>query len=1221
MPHRFLLSAALLACFALGIPAARAAAQQTDVIRGRVTNGEGLALPNVRVTATSIPGNVTREARTSNTGNYQIVFPDGTGDYMMGFALIGYIYRQGQVKRLADEDVLVANVALDVVPLDTVSVVASVQRRVNRNSETPDVGGTEREIDPAGLTADQLGDVAAMAASLPGVLLVPGIEGNPDAFSVLGLDPSQNSITLNGLPIGPDGLPRDASVSTSLATSPYDASRGGFSGANFNISTGGGSNFRTRGTSLVLNAPQLQWTDRAGRALGNEYANVSVGGRMSGPIVYNKSFYNVSYQLGRQSRDNQSLLTTNPVGLVTAGIAPDSVARLTSILQNNGVPGWSGLERSSRLSDNGSLLGSVTVSPPSSTSGQSVGFTARANWSRQSPVFGSPMSFASASGDRTGWSGGVQARHSAYLKMVLTETSAGLNLSRNTGNPYLDFPAARVRVTSTLPDASGVQSLTFGGNPSLSSSSRSTSASLQNTLSWFDDDNKHRVKLTSALSYSGSTQDPSSNLLGTFTFNSLEDLEAGIPESFTRTLSVPRRDLSRYGASIALGDSYRRTQDLQLQYGVRVDATRHGQRPEFNPAVLAAFARRNDRVPTPMAISPRVGFSWTVGETNEIRAFFGQARRPRAVIRGGIGFFASAASGIGGALENTGLPSGTQRIMCVGPAVPSPDWTGYTADPTTIPEQCADGSAGSVFSNSAPNVTLYAPDFTPPRSVRSNLSWNGQVLDGRFRATIEGTYAVNLNQRRAVDLNFDGVPRFTLDVENRPVFVDTSSIVAGTGSIAARDARISDAFARVSEVRSDLRSRTAQLSLRLSPISRRSRSFGWSGAYTFTDVRQQVSGFSSTAGNPLAVEWARSSQGPHQVSYNLSYRFFDAVHVSWSGQFRSGGSYTPMVSGDVNGDGYNNDRAFIHDGATAGDSALRAGMSQLMSSRGGAVRRCLESQVGQIAARNSCRAPWSSTASLNLTLDRAKFRMPQRASVSFSLSNPLGAADLLVNGSQSLRGWGATPAPDATLLYVRGFDAQTRSYQYEVNPRFGETRPRFMTLRSPVVLTISARFDLGATRERQMVEGMLERGRTRPGTRLRERQFRTSIVDNIPYPMWSLLLQQDTLKLTTLQADSLAVMNRSFAYRSDSIWASVASHYAALGGAYDFEDAYARFLRARRAQIDLLMTFIPAVNALLTPEQRRRLPPSIVNGLDPRYLRSIRDGTNSFVSVDGFDRR
>jgi len=93
----------------LGLLVAHPAAAQTDVIRGRVTTVDGTALGNVRVTATSIPGNVTRETRTNARGQYQIAFPGGQGDYIMGFALVGYNFRQFEIKRTADQDVLVAD--------------------------------------------------------------------------------------------------------------------------------------------------------------------------------------------------------------------------------------------------------------------------------------------------------------------------------------------------------------------------------------------------------------------------------------------------------------------------------------------------------------------------------------------------------------------------------------------------------------------------------------------------------------------------------------------------------------------------------------------------------------------------------------------------------------------------------------------------------------------------------------------------------------------------------------------------------------------------------------------------------------------------------------------------------------------------------------------------------------------------------------------------------
>ena len=1191
-------------------------AAQTDVIRGRVTGVEGEPLMGVRVTATSIPGNVTRQAHTNQAGNYQIVFPGGTGDYMMGYAIVGYGYRQMQIKRLADEAVLVADARLSPVQLDSIMVAVAVQQRVSRNQEVPDVSGTERPITSDMFPSELQGNIAAMAASLPGVTLVPGLDGSADQFSVFGLDPDQNSVTLNGMEAGLGNLPRDAAVSSSLTTSPFDVGRGGFSAGNFNVTSRPGSNFQSRGMSLVMTGPPVQWTDDAARALGNDYTNISLGGMASGPIRMNKAFYNVSYQLGRQSRDNGTLLNTSALGLQTAGIAMDSVSRFLDILQGNRIPAAVGEPRSSAVSDNGSLFASFDFSPPTSSSGQSIGLTLNGNWSRQSPVGADRLALESAAGDRTNWGGGVQATHSAYMGMVLSETSAGINTSRNYGDPYLELPGGRVRVNSDLDDGgNGVQTLTFGGNQGMGSSSSSLTGTFQNNLSWFDNDNRHRIKLTSELSYSGNTQEQASNLLGSFFFNSLEDFEAGRPASFTRTLTEERRSTGQLSTALALGDSWRWSPDLQLQYGLRLDYSRYTRTPAYNTLVETIFDRRNDRVPAPVSISPRIGFSWTVGRAQEINMFEGAARRPRAVIRGGIGVFTNNLSSgqIGGALSNTGLPGGAQYINCVGPAVPLPDWSGYADDPATVPDRCADGTSGTVFSSTVPNVTLFASDYAPTRTVRSNLSWSGSVIDSRFSLNVEGTYSLNLNQQRSLDLNFDAIRRFDLGDDGRPVYVATSSIVPATGAIASRDARVSQDFNRVTEMRSDLESRTAQLSLRLSPVPRGPTRFGWSLAYTYSHIREQVSGFSSTAGDPLTIEWARASQGPHQINYSLRYRFFDAVDVSWNGSFRSGNAFTPMVAGDINGDGYANDRAFVFSPLSASDPTVASGMSELLEHASGATRECLEKQVGQIAARNSCRGPWSSNASLGITLDRAKFRMPQRASVTFSVTNPLGGADLLLNGSDNLKGWGQSAAPDQSLLYVRGYDATTQRYQYEVNQRFGATRPQFMTLRQPVILTASVRLDLGPSRERQMLSQQLRSGRTMPGQRFPEQMFR-AMGASLPNPMSTILRQQDSLRLNTVQADSIAAMNRRYTYRTDSLWRPVARGFTDLPDHFDEGAAYATYLRARRTQVDMLAELATAVRQLLTSEQRRKLPSGLVNYLDPRYLEFIRDGNLMYVS-------
>jgi len=236
--------------------------------------------------------------------------------------------------------------------------------------------------------------------------------------------------------------------------------------------------------------------------------------------------------------------------------------------------------------------------------------------------------------------------------------------------------------------------------------------------------------------------------------------------------------------------------------------------------------------------------------------------------------------------------------------------------------------------------------------------------------------------------------------------------------------------------------------------------------------------------------------------------------------------------------------------------------------------------------------------------------MPQRATLSFNVSNPLGAADLLLHGEKRLRGWGQTVFADPTLLYVRGYDALAGRYKYEVNQRFGNTNPAFNTFRLPVTLTMMLRYDIAPTRERQVLTQALDRGRRTSGTKAAEALIKAQFSSaGIPNPLATMLRDQDTLKLTASQADSLASMNRRFIVRIDSIWAPVAKELAALPDRFSHDLAYDRYKAAREASIDLLITVAPTVKQLLTKEQLRKLPAFVASALDKRYLSNIRSGT------------
>jgi hypothetical protein len=1206
------------------VGAAPIAAQQVDVIRGRITDPAGAPVERARIVATSLTGEVNRTATADANGRFTITFPNGEGDYTVTVSAVGYTQKRFEVKRTADQDILVADAQLTRMTARLDSVVVHGRRdKVGRDDRAPDIGGTEQRVTPSAVAANDLGDLAAMAASVPGVTLVPGSDGDPSGFSVLGLTPDQNNATLNGQAFDGSSIPRDAGVMTSLVTSPYDVSRGGFSGAQLSIRTTPATNFITRTMSLNIDAPQLQWTDPAGRALGQRYSNMSLGGALTGPIEQDASFYSLSYQLGRRASDLQTLLNTNTLGLRTAGIAADSVAQLLSILAQSGIPTSANAVPAQRTTDQGNLLASIDIAPPSSKSGSAYNLTVNGAWTRLAPVTVGATDLAAHGGDRTSARGGLQARHSAYFGVgILTETTLGVSASHSSGSPYLSLPSGTVRVASSFADGSdGVKLVSFGGNSFLGTAQSSTSASFDNTLSWFSENNKHRLKLATELRRDGFSQDESTNVLGSFTFNSLADLQAGAPASFTRTLTPRTRSGSETIGAISLGDSYRRTSTLQLQYGVRLDGNAFNGGIAPNPAVEQIFGTRNDRTPNHFYVSPRLGFSWQYGTAPQVAGFAGAVRGPRAVVRGGIGVFQNipASTLLAGAMDNTGLPSAVQQITCIGTAVPTPDWSAYVAETNAIPTQCADGTLGPSFATRAPSVALFAPDYQPTRSLRSNLQWSGAVLDGRFSTTVDGTYSRNMEQPSVVDLNFDPTTRFRLaDEGGRPVYAQLTEIDPVTGLVAPAAARVTSQFSHVSETRSDLRSVSKQLTLSLSP-ARFSTNYRWAVAYVLSDVREQVRGFTSTAGNPFDVTWGRAATSPrHQLQYTLSYNFLDAVRMSWFGTVRSGTPYTPMVAGDVNGDGFANDRAFIFDPAHTADTALGSAMRALLGSAPASVRSCLERQIGKIAQRNSCDGAWATTALFTLALNPVKFRLPRRANLSLQISNPLGAADLLVHGESHLHGWGQQAFPDASLLYVRGFDAQAQRFTYSVNQRFGSSSTAFSTIRAPVTVTAMMRFDLGPTRERQTLTQQLDRGRTRAGDRpsalLLKLMYGTG---GLPNPMVSLLREADTLHFTATQADSIATLNRAYTMKIDSIWDPVTKALAALPDKYDHDAAYARYITAREATVDLLIRIAPELEHLLTPEQRRRLPPTIASYLDPRYLASIRSGTFGTAANNG----
>ncbi len=1188
------------------------AQQQADLIRGKVTGPDGAPIFNAQVTAVSYFGGISKRATTNREGRFSITYPNGEGDYWLSFAALGFQPQRIEIKRVADEEVLIADIKLsNVQTLQAVQTTASAGKQPPpRQDFFGDPTGNDRYVSNSNVTPDQAGNLAALAASTPGVQFIPGLDGNPDRFSIFGLDPSQNNTSINGQQSGLSSIPRDASVSQSVRTG-YDVANGGFSGAQVAINTNSGSNFLVRNMSGVFNAPQGQFNDPVGRA--NAYSFASIGGRYSGPFVMDKDFYNVSFQFDRRDTRLPTLLSSTPTIFQSNGVSADSAQRLRTILGQLGVPvSVSDVGRTSPRT-NASLFGTFDWAPKTITSGHAFNIAFNGNFSDAGPQNAFALQAPTALSGSRNISGGSQLRHTNYFNSgVLTESLLSVSGSHQSTDPFLELPSGSVLVTSKLADGTtATRSLSFGGGSNAGTSDQ-MSLSGRNMLSWVSDNNKHRLKLITELRLDRTSSERANNLFGRYTYQSLDDLAAGRASSFSRNLNTVSQSGRALVGAVALGDAFRPSKDLQLQYGVRFDGNMFLDRPDENAALFTALGVRNTLVPNRIYASPRLGFSWLQGTAPQISFGEGFFTGPRATIRGGIGLFQNVRGPdlVSGAIANTGLPGSQQQLMCTGAATPSADWDVLLANPNGVAGSCADGTSGSLFANSAPSVTLFAPGYAQERTWRTNLSWQGLMWGNRYMFNANTQYALNLNQPDFLDVNFRAQQQFALASEGgRPIYVAPSSIDPASGLIASRDARIATAFNSVSQQRSDLRSQSGQFTVGITPYYVNLPTFRWTLNYSFLYLNQQYRGFSSTAGDPLAIAWNTGASPRHDLGYTLTFNVKNFVTLTYNGRLNSGQRFTPMVSGDVNGDGRANDRAYVFAPGGGTDAALSTGIQELLDHGSDAAKKCLRSQLGKLADRNSCVGPWTAgNSSLQITLNPNRIRLPQRTSLSFTLSNPLAAADMLVNGSDHMKGWGQTPFVDQSLLYVRGYDANTGKFKYDVNQRFGATRVQQVTSRTPAILTMRLNVDLAPTRDWQNLSQSLARGRTRSGVKMTEAAVRQMSPQLFPNVMSRLLQVGEQIHLTRLQADSLATMSRKYTRLVDSAWTPAAKYLAALPKDYDKSEAQRRLVNARETVIDYLILATPNVRKMMTKGQLRVLNSQILQMLEPRYLELLRSG-------------
>ena len=1148
-----------------------------DLIRGRVTDDSGKVVVGADIAVTMAPDRTTQFAKSDSSGRYSIAFDRGSGDYLVHIAALGRDAFRKRVTRSGSDSVFTVDATLkraaqQLAPVTVQAPRTRIARETGQGFPNP-VGGKE-EAGGTGVSAtvapDLKGNLDAVAVTVPGVSAVAG-----GGVSVLGLAPSQNSTTLNGLAFDGGSVPRGARTQTMIASSTYDPSRGGFSGAQTQVSLAPGDINMSRRAYVTLDAPALQSVDPVGSHAGQQYTALDLNLGTAGATNMDRWVYNSGLELKRQFSDVTSVLDADPDVLAHAGVARDSVSRLLSSLDALGIPSSARGIPSTRATDVVNFMGRLdrplfdynTFTPLNTT----WGVTSFVNRSHTGAQNFSATATPAHGGESTDLSAGAQAIYSAYFgakKDQLNDTRTGLSIRRATTAPYVTLPDGRVVVASALGSAQGgIASLGFAGNAGLDTKRTTVTWETTNdTYFYWKGNATHRGKLSADSRFDQYSIDNAANRLGSYSYNSLADLQANRPASFTRTLFSPTRTGGEWNGALSLGDNWTKSSHFAMVYGARLEANAFTSAPARNPQIEQLFGATTDHAPNTVGISPRVGFNWYYTSARPINGMtMGPIGTfytvPRGVIRGGIGEFRQILDPtlLSDASVATGLPGGATRLSCFGAAVPIPDWRAFATDPSTIPTHCATGSASPTFSDVAPNVLLFDRHYQPARSWRADLSWASSFKSVMY--VVGGTYALHLDQPSVEDLNFAHVVHLVLpDEGGRPVFVPASSIVPSTGVVAPGAARTTAQYAQVLRRLSDMRGWARQATLRVRPSAQFLGRWVLDATYTFTDARMQARGFDgATFSDPAAVTWARADYAPrHEITTSAGYSF-SWLAISLFGKASSGLPFTPIVGSDINGDGLANDRAFVFNPSSPSvDAATAQGLRTLLATTSSRSRECLLAQLGEAATRNSCEGPW--TASFNMAVSPAYQilrKLPfQSHNPQFSIyiTNPLGGLDQLFHGNQP-KGWGTPSFPDRVLYYVRGFDSTSKRYTYEVNPRFGNTRPSATTLRVPFRVTLDASLSFGPSNDEQQVNRMLRGGRNgNPGPRLDSAAIVRRYCGNLPDWYNDIIQQADSLLLTRDQVDALRAARTAYLERLRGHWGRFAARIAATPDGYDVKE-------------------------------------------------------------------
>ncbi|MBP6703351.1 MAG: TonB-dependent receptor [Vicinamibacteria bacterium] len=892
---------ALAMALLLSMNGLAAAQVTTGAITGAVVDESGGTLPGASVTATHEQTGARFSAVTGTDGRYLVLNVPAGGPYSVSVSMPGFrdAKKTGVVVPLGDS----ANVPFRVViqtMTETVEVVAE------RSIISPTASGAASNVSQETIASMPtisrgLEDFARLS---PYFVSSGGGQGDgASALSVAGRNSKYNNVQIDGavnndlFGLSDSGTPGgqtetqpislDAVQELQLVVSPYDVRQGGFAGGGLNAVTKSGTNtfrgtafyyFRNRdlaGPGPCPANPNVTCASDDARKL-SEFSDKQFGGNIGGPIIKNKAFFFVNVDIGRRKQPTgfsaDGSTGTNWVALGAA--RPAGLAQILSIAQSKYGYNPGPTNEFVREIPSDKVIAKIDF-----TLNDRHRLTFRHNYVKGSNDIGTPNNNQFRMPDaiykiRSKTNSSVVQLNSTFGSAV-NELRLAYTTVRDQRDGSTKFPAMRVDIDATT-------SVIFG-RETFSTANELDQDVIELTNDFTIPKGKHLITIGTHNEFFKFRNLFIRDNFGSYRFSSIANFEAGLAQQYDYSFSAtsnPKQAAAFKVNQIGfyIGDLFRATPRLTLNFGIRIDVPRFPDKPTANPAAQAAFGYATNVVPGPSMPSPRFGFNYDIGGASKQQ------------LRGGIGIFAGRTPYVwlSNQYGNTGI-----EFTRIGAGFNTNNRIPFVANPDAQPKTVTGASSGA-FTN---EVDFVDPDYQYPQVARATLGYDRDLGFLGLVATVEGVYSKSLKDIAYQNLNFVKGPNTRPD--GRPIFVRANSSFSDL--ILLTDTSEGYAYNVNAKVERPFRN-------------------GWSAllGYSYGDSYSVNDGTSSqaasnwgnayTRGDPNDVETMRSRfAAGHRIQAAVSrdFKLGNTMNLQLSAYYdgASGRPYHFTIPSDFNGDG------------------------------------------------------------------------------------------------------------------------------------------------------------------------------------------------------------------------------------------------------------------------------------------------------------------------------